>query len=88
MHTRNGSCVVGVENTVQGFVTVLGTMRKSIVPRWNVRSVYRLRVSASMNSMTKEERKAIMLERKREGKMLTIERKNMRRAMARNGGRF
>lgn len=38
--------------------------------------------------MTKEERKALMLERKREGKLLTIERKNMRRAMARNGGRF
>ena len=41
-----------------------------------------------MKTMTKEERKALMLERKREGKQLTIERKNMRRAMARNGGRF
>jgi len=38
--------------------------------------------------MTKEERKAIMLERKREGKLITIERKNMRRSISRNGGRF
>ena len=37
---------------------------------------------------TKEERKALMLERKREGKQLTIERKNVRRTIARNGGRF
>lgn len=41
-----------------------------------------------MNSMTKEERKQIMLERKRDSKMLTIERKNVRRTIARNGGRF
>lgn len=38
--------------------------------------------------MTKEERKQIMLERKREDKILTIERKNTRRTIARNGGRF
>lgn len=38
--------------------------------------------------MTKQERKALMLERKREDKVLTIERKNVRRSYSRNGGRF
>lgn len=38
--------------------------------------------------MTKEERKAIMLERKKDSRQLTIERKNVRRTIARNGGRF
>lgn len=38
--------------------------------------------------MTKEERKAIMLERKKESKELTIARKNVRRTYSRNGGRF
>jgi len=38
--------------------------------------------------MTKEERKTLMLERKKTSKELTIERKNVRRTHARNGGRF
>lgn len=38
--------------------------------------------------MTKEERKAIMLERKKEDKLRTIVRKNTRRTYSRNGGRF
>jgi hypothetical protein len=38
--------------------------------------------------MTKTERKQVMLERKKAGKELTIERKNVRRTYSRNGGRF
>lgn len=38
--------------------------------------------------MTKEERKQIILERKRAEKLVTIERKNRRKSYARNGGRF
>lgn len=34
------------------------------------------------------EKKMLMLKRKKEGRELTIERKNMRRTIARNGGRF
>lgn len=38
--------------------------------------------------MTKEERKQIMLERKKADKMVTIERRTQRRTYSRNGGRF
>lgn len=38
--------------------------------------------------MTKEERKAIALERKEKSKILTIERKNIRSNYSKNGGRF
>ena len=38
--------------------------------------------------MTKEERKALMLERKKTDKITTIARKEMRRTYSRNGGRF
>lgn len=38
--------------------------------------------------MTKEERKQLMLERKKTDKMITIERKAQRRTYSKNGGRF
>jgi len=38
--------------------------------------------------MTKEERKAIALERKKAEKLVTIERKNRRKIYVKNGGRF
>jgi hypothetical protein len=40
------------------------------------------------NTLTYAERKALMLERKTASKMLTIERKNTRRNIARMGGRY
>jgi len=38
--------------------------------------------------MTKEERKAIVLERKKAQKIVTLERKVIRSKYAKNGGRF
>lgn len=38
--------------------------------------------------MTKEERKELALERKKQARLITIERKNVRKVYSKNGGRF